>query len=203
MQLRNKFNSVATICSLRKHTDFMLVKQQGYTVSNCNLVVARMPDPYLTDGTMQNISQQSTHSTANIHSIYKTKRVELKNNNVYKSNEQAQQYKSITRFGLVVSKQIGNAVIRNRVKRKLRAMFSNCCYSRTKLISAEERGFMYVLIARQASKYASLKALTLSFLWCIYALDLKTLSNRLDSVTTNQSTTTTNVRNKQQLQLEN
>ena len=54
---------------------------------------------------------------------------------------------TVIRFGLTASKKIGNAVIRNRTRRRLRALAHE-------ILSADgEPGYDYVLIGRAATKH--------------------------------------------------
>ncbi len=62
----------------------------------------------------------------------------------------------VTRVGLTVSTKVGNAVVRNRIRRRLRELFRR---------RREEfpRGLDMVLVARQSAAEADLARLTTSF----------------------------------------
>lgn len=62
-----------------------------------------------------------------------------------------------TRLGISVSKKVGNAVVRNRVKRLLREIFR---LNRDKLV----KGFDLVIVARKGSVGTSFQDLELSFI---------------------------------------
>ncbi len=68
------------------------------------------------------------------------------------------------KFGLTVTKKIGNAVIRNRVRRRLRAL------ALEELPKGGKRGFDYVLIGRTA---------TITRSYPMLAKDLKTALKRV------------------------
>ena len=57
---------------------------------------------------------------------------------------------SCVRFGLTVSKKNGNAVQRNRIKRRLRQALAEACGSRPQEAGARD-GFDYVIVARPAA----------------------------------------------------
>ena len=57
---------------------------------------------------------------------------------------------SCVRFGLTVSKKNGNAVKRNRIKRRLRQALTEVCGSRPQEAGARD-GFDYVVVARPAA----------------------------------------------------
>lgn len=58
------------------------------------------------------------------------------------------------RLGLTVTKKVGNAVERNRIRRRLRAA------ARAVLPQAGKEGFDYVVVARRAALTADFSALT-------------------------------------------
>ena len=64
---------------------------------------------------------------------------------------------TVTRIGLVTSRRVGGAVVRNRVRRRLREMVRA---ARPRL----HRGYWLVLVARQAAASASFDALRTEWL---------------------------------------
>ena len=77
---------------------------------------------------------------------------------------------SIIRVGFTCSKKVGNAVVRNRAKRRLRAI------AREVLPNLGRVGFDYVLIGRYGSTVSSeFKTLKNDFISALEALDLKTI----------------------------
>ena len=61
-------------------------------------------------------------------------------------------YPTCTKFGLSVGKKVGNAVVRNLVKRRLRAIV-------TELLPDIKKGYSYVLVARSGIQDAPFQSL--------------------------------------------
>lgn len=72
-----------------------------------------------------------------------------------------------SRVGFTVTKKLGNAVMRNRVKRRLRAAAA------TALPKVMRRGYDYVLIARHGVDQVAFDQLTNDIGWCVRRLHQK------------------------------
>ncbi|MEO0414810.1 MAG: ribonuclease P protein component [Verrucomicrobiota bacterium] len=69
------------------------------------------------------------------------------------------------RVGLITTKRIGNAVIRNRTRRRLRAVLHRCG-------EKIKPGYWIVLIARSRGAEASSEQLEKEFKWLLHQTDL-------------------------------
>jgi len=79
------------------------------------------------------------------------------------------------RVGYTASKKVGNAVLRNRVKRRLREV------ARHVLPNSGREGYDFVLIARSATVELPFDQLIRDFSWCLKRLNLSTEGdNQLD-----------------------
>lgn len=77
-----------------------------------------------------------------------------------------------SRMGLIVSKKVGIAVVRNRVKRKLRERF--------RVLKNDIERLDFIVIARHRAKGASTKELINSLDRCLYRLGKKVCAEKKD-----------------------
>lgn len=66
-----------------------------------------------------------------------------------------------SRLGLIVTKKLGNAVVRNRIKRRLRAVATEC---------VDSSGLDIVILGRQATATEPYEKLKKDFKWCLKKL---------------------------------
>jgi len=74
--------------------------------------------------------------------------------------------KSSSRLGLTVSRKVGNAVVRNKVKRRFREIFKLCSES------CNISGLDIVLIGRYSSPKREFSLIKDDFIWCLKKLEL-------------------------------